>query len=204
MYGKRGVQAARLPLEPGGTGSKLTHRAHNAQRSGCRDQAGSSHTYLRRIAAGRNMSMINTTSNWLALFTHSLFRLFLAFAGHWSLSSRPTPHAPRRQGQRGQVVRRPSPTGYCLTPTADLSKIGRGPISTNGPSILSMSPNQAIPAEKSIRCSLLAAVGPLTILSWPEALNASRSKRACRMAIRRNACSLPDFPEFTWCPRNFS
>ncbi len=30
-------------------------------------------------------------------------------------------------------------------------------------------------------------------------LNASRSKRACRMAIRRNACSLlalPDFPEF--------
>src|SRR5271157_3576811 len=81
MYGKRGVQAARLPLKPGGTGSKLTHRAHNAQRSGCRDQAGSSHTCLRRIAAGRNMSMINTTSNWLALFTHSLFRLFLAFAG---------------------------------------------------------------------------------------------------------------------------
>src|SRR5271157_5326899 len=62
-----------------------------------------------------------------------------------------------------------------------------------------MSPNQAIPAEKSIRCSLLAAVGPLTILSWPEALNASRSRRACRMAIWRNACSLlalPDFPEF--------
>ena len=31
----------------------------------------------------------------LALFTHRLFRLFLAFAGYWSLSSRPTPHAPR-------------------------------------------------------------------------------------------------------------
>ena len=67
-----------------------------------------------------------------------------------------------------------------------------------------MSPNQAIPAEKSIRCSLLAAVGPLTILSWPEALNASRSKRACRMAIRCNACSLlalPDFPEFAQAVR---
>jgi len=67
------------------------------------------------------------------------------------------------------------------------------------PLYFSMSPNQAIPAEKSIRCSLLAAVGPLIILSWPEALNASRSRRACRMAIRRNACSLlalPDFPEF--------
>ena len=36
-------------------------------------------------------------------------------------------------------------------------------------------------------------------LSWPEALNASRFKRACRMARRRNACSLLallDFPEF--------
>ncbi len=67
-----------------------------------------------------------------------------------------------------------------------------------------MSPNQAIPAEKSNRSSLLAAVGPLTILSWPETLNASRSKRACRMAIRRNACSplaLPDFPEFAQAVR---
>jgi hypothetical protein len=51
---------------------------------------------------------------------------------------------------------------------------------------------------------LLAAVGPLTILSWPEALNAGRSKRACRMAIRCNACSLlalPDFPEFAQAVR---
>jgi hypothetical protein len=38
----------------------------------------------------------------------------------------------------------------------------------------------------------------------PEALNASGSKRACRMAIRRNACSLlalPDFPEFAQAVR---
>ena len=50
-----------------------------------------------------------------------------------------------------------------------------------------MSPNQAIPADKSIRFSPLAAAQPLTIRSWPEALNASGSRRACRMAISRNA-----------------
>ena len=74
--------------------------------------------------------------------------------------------------------------------TAELAKTERGPISTSGPSIFSMSPNQAIPADKSIRFSPLAAAQPLTILSWPEALNASGSRRACRMAISRNACSL--------------
>src|SRR5208283_3052767 len=108
-----------------------------------------------------------------------------------------TRHAPRRH-QRGQAVADP-PADSCMQPTAELVKTERDPISTSTPSIFSMSPNRAILAEKSIRCSLLATVGPLTILSWPEALNASRSKRACRMAIRRNACSLlalPDFPEF--------
>jgi hypothetical protein len=38
-----------------------------------------------------------------------------------------------------------------------------------------MSPNQAIPADKSIRFSSLAAAQPLIILSWPEAVNASGS-----------------------------
>ena len=40
---------------------------------------------------------------------------------------------------------------------------------------------------------------PLTILSWPEALNAKRLQAACLKHISRNACSLmalPDFPEF--------
>ena len=64
-----------------------------------------------------------------------------------------------------------------------------------------MSPNQAIFTEKSIRLSLLAAAQPLNILSRPEALNASASKRACRMAISRNASSLPDFPEFAQAVR---
>ena len=72
------------------------------------------------------------------------------------------------------------------------------------PSIFSMSPNQAILSDKSIRFSPLAAAQPLTILSWPGALNASGSRRACRMAIRRNAYSLlalPDFPEFAQAVR---
>jgi len=53
------------------------------------------------------------------------------------------------------------------------------------PSIFSMSPNQAIVSDNSIRFSPLAATQPLAILSWQEALNASGSKCPCRMAIRR-------------------
>ena len=51
-----------------------------------------------------------------------------------------------------------------------------------------MSPNQAICSDKSIRFPPLAAAQPLTILSWPEALNAKGSGSACRLAISRNAC----------------
>src|SRR5208282_1935782 len=56
------------------------------------------------------------------------------FSCRWPLFSRHSPLSPAvRRDQRGQVVRRSSPTGYCLTPTAALSKTERGPISTNGP-----------------------------------------------------------------------
>ena len=57
-----------------------------------------------------------------------------------------------------------------------------------------MSPNQAIPADKSIGFSSLAAAQPLIILSWPEAVNASGSRRACRIAISRNARLLYPYP----------
>src|SRR5271166_4399354 len=67
----------------------------------------------------------------LALFYRRQLRLF-NYTGHWLLTTILSSHAPRRY-QRGQVVRRPSSTGYCLTPTAALSKTERGPISTNGP-----------------------------------------------------------------------
>src|SRR5208337_4939439 len=111
----------------------------------------------------------------------------------WPLFSRPTPH------QRGQVVRGPSPAGYCLLPTAELAKTERGPISMSTPSISVCHRIRRFVRIKSTDSSPLAAAQPLNILSWPETLNASGSRRACRMAVRRNACSLlalPDFPEF--------
>ncbi len=41
----------------------------------------------------------------------------------------------------------------------------------------------------------------LNILLRPETLNASAFRRACRMAISRNASSFPDFPEFAQAVR---
>ncbi len=123
---KRGVQAARLPLEPGGTGSKLSYRSQHAQRSGERDRAGSSHTCLRRIAAGRklglfscsippsfvlsrNMSMVNTTSN------SALFGAFWTTAG-------PEPRAVQPiRGEPGSAANRQAfASPYCLAIPRDL------------------------------------------------------------------------------------
>src|SRR5271157_1625510 len=53
---------------------------------------------------------------------HSPLATSSRFTGHRPQATIPTPHAPRTsicRYQRGQVVRRLSPTGYCLTPTAD-------------------------------------------------------------------------------------
>jgi len=78
---------------------------------------------------------------------------------HWPLAtvlSLP-PH------QRGQVVRRLFPAGYCHPPTTELPKTERDPILTSGPSIFSMTPkfsmlaNQAISSDKSLRFSPIAA-----------------------------------------------
>ena len=88
----------------------------------------------------------------------------------------------------------------CMTPTAELRKIERGRSGRADP-LSYYAPNQAIPAENPIRSPPLAAARPLIILSWPEALNARGSRCACRMAISRNACSLPDFPEFAQAVR---
>ena len=137
--------------------------------------------------------------------TQNRERRWVAPTVPWPLfsRSRPTlpPHAPRHADQRGQVVRRPSPAGYCLTPTAELPKTERGPISTSGPSIQYVT-------EPGDSCGKinpffpLAAAQPLTVLSWSTTLNANGSRRPCRIAISRNACSLPDFPEFTQAVRH--
>ena len=107
--------------------------------------------------------------------------------GHCSPASRPTPH------QRGEVLCRLSPAGYCLPPTAQLPITERARSRRASP-LSHYAPNQAIPADKPIRSFPLATAHPLTVLSWPR-LNPSLFRRACRMAISRNVCSLLDFPE---------
>src|SRR5208337_2592877 len=120
-----------------------------------------------------DLSTTSTRANWLrsALFCHRDLPASHSLAtDYWPLfprhcspaprltphaprltphASRPTPHAPRRQTSGGQIVRKPSPAGYCLLPTAGLTKIEQGPISTIGLSLFSMSPNRAILSESS-------------------------------------------------------
>src|SRR5208337_4896150 len=102
-----------------------------------------------------------------------------AFNGHDSPVTR---HSP--------LPLRPFPAGYSLTPTVESAKTEQGPISTSGPSLFSLSPNQAIASDRLIRFSPPAVARPLTVRSRPEALNASGSRRAGRIHISQNACSL--------------
>ena len=107
------------------------------------------------------------------------------------------PPAPRRRPS-GPAGSGHAPTlPRWLLPDAD-RRIGKEPNGTRSRraalSIFSMSPNQAIPADKSNNFFLfpLAVDQPLTILSWQEASNATSSRRARRMAIRRNVCPFLD------------
>ena len=76
----------------------------------------------------------------------------------WPLFSRLPPHAAVRRDQRGQAMSRPFPAGYCLIPTPELGKSERSPIAMIGLSLyISMAPNRAIPAEKTVRFSPLVA-----------------------------------------------
>ncbi len=103
---------------------------------------------------------------------------------HWPLFFCSTPHS-GTSGVRSCADH--PPPGYCLTPTSELTKTERDPILTSGPSIFSMSPNQAIAADKINLFLPTRRRQPLTTPSWPEALKASGSKRACRIARSRNA-----------------
>ncbi len=150
-----------------------------------------------------HVPMVNTTSNWLC-FGAFLSPPVPSLRIHWPLT---TGRCSRATGHYSRATRhylpRPSPAGYCLPPTAELRKIEWARSGRADP-LSYYAPKQAIPAENPIRSPPLAAARPLIILSWPEALNASGSKRACRMAISRNACSLvalPDFPELAQAVR---
>ena len=84
----------------------------------------------------------------LALFCHRQFHLS-AFTGHWPLFSRhaplpPTPPSAATSGVRSCKTLSP---GYCLTPTAELSKSERARSRRAGP-LSDYAPNQAIPADK--------------------------------------------------------
>ncbi len=58
------------------------------------------------------------------------------------------------------------------------------------PTQQNMSPNRPIVSGKSDLSSPITSTRPLTIGSWPEALNAWVSRRASRMPTNWNACSL--------------
>ena len=160
-------------------------------------------------------------ANWVrfGIFSHHWLPPF-GFTGHNSPATRHSPLATRHSPlatRHSPLATRHSPLATRHSPLATrhsplppttlprwrlhdtdrrLSKTERGPISTSGPSI-SLCPNQAIPAHSSIRSFPLAAAHPLTVLSWPEALHVSGSRRACLMHIGRNACSLVALPDFS-------
>jgi hypothetical protein len=113
------------------------------------------------FVVSHNMSMINTTSNWLCFCSFpsspvSSLRIHWPLTtgycsramGHYPLASRPAPHAALRWDQRGQVMRKPSPAGISVTDRR-IAKDRTGPDLDEHPPILIMSPNQAIPADKS-------------------------------------------------------
>jgi hypothetical protein len=146
--------------------------------------------------------MINTTSDWLRLGAF-LSPPVPPLRIHWPLT---TGRCSRATGHYSRATRHsplpPTTLPRWLLPATDrrIAKDRMGPIWPSGP-LSYYAPNQAIPAENPIRSPPLAAARPLIILSWPEALNAIGSRRACRMAISRNARSLPDFPEFVQAVR---
>jgi len=140
--------------------------------------------------------MFNIRAIWLcfALFYHHQLAPS-GFTDDWPLSFRFTPHAALRWDQRGQVVRRPSPAGDCLPPTAQLPKTVRARSRRAGrlfqyvtePGDFYRQNNLFLPTRRR---------SPVDRSLVAKALNASGFRRACPMAISRNACSLLDFPEF--------
>ena len=138
-------------------------------------------------ASGMGYPLLGTRETWVVP-TVFLTTVLL------SRAPRPTPD------QRDQVVRGPSPAGECLTPTAELRKTERGPISTSEPSI-------SLCAEPGDSCGQIHPFLPTRHRSpvdrslVAKALNPSLFRHACQKAISRNACSLLDFPEFAQAVR---
>ena len=111
-----------------------------------------------------------------------------------SPAPRSTLHASRWRDQWGQVAHRPFPPGYRHSPTTELVKTERGPISTTGLSLFSMSPNQAILEKKLIR--FFPTRRRLTVDDSLVAGGARRQRhrRACKMAASSRDTGLCMFP----------
>ena len=122
-------------------------------------------------------------ANWLR-FGAFVTPLAPSLVIHWPPFS---PHSSRSTPAGSALAAGLFPAGYCQPPTAELTKTERGPISTSGPSIFSMSQKRAIASGESNFSFPLAAPQPLAALSWWVALKASGSRRACRMAVSPNA-----------------
>ena len=101
----------------------------------------------------------------LALFSHHWLPPF-EFTGNCSF-------APRRY-QRAQVMRKPSPAGYCVPPTAELRKIEWARSGRAEP-LSYYAPNRAIPADKSNHSSRLPPTN-----RWPFSRGMRRSTPAVR------------------------
>ena len=153
-----------------------------------------------------HVPMVNTTSNWLC------FGPFLSppvpslrihwplttdywpvFSCHWPLFSRHSPLPPKTLPR-------------WLLPATERRNCER----SNGPDLAERTLYLIMHRNRRFlrRIQSVPPHSPppdqLIILSWPEALNASGSKRACRMVISRNACSLvalPHFPELAQAVR---
>jgi len=117
---KRGVHTASLPLEPGWTGSKLSLAIRTRPAfGGTRPSRLISHvlaSHCRRRKLGllscsispsfvlsHNMSMVNTTSNWLCFGAFHPPPVPSLFGIRWLLVTILSPHAPRStsHGRRG-------------------------------------------------------------------------------------------------------
>ena len=152
---KRGVQAARLPLEPGGTRSKFSYRSHHAQHGGNATEpahltlacvllppAGNWVRFFCSIpplfVLSHGLPMINTRANWLRLAL--FYRCQLLPPLHWPLATF-VRHSPRslavRRARRGQVLQT---LPRWLPPATDcrIAKNRMGLIWPSEPSILIM------------------------------------------------------------------
>ncbi len=127
-----------------------------------------------RFVLSFDLLTTNTRANWLCFgaFLSPLASLF-GFTEDSSQSSRLTPRATRPTAGSGRTQL--LPRWLLLATDRRIAKVRTGPDLDERTPIFTISPNQAIPADKSTYPCPLAAAQPLIILSWPEALDAPAS-----------------------------